>query len=1214
MRQLTGALYLMDSSLSFHPEDYPDEFRNLLLVRSFAKAKKIYDGFLSQYSSDLWTERADASLDLSGVNGDFAAYAALKDILYFLKTHPVKAYIENAAAGRSMGDYIQHYYRDRNSEPVKFSAGSLYIEEKVAHFEYERIKKDSLSLPVYLIDETKYFKDFRTFLFVSSFDHYTSENNISLSGASEAEKRKSLETHFDAFLSDPLYSVNSRTFSQRYSGSAERQKLMNLIYDKLNRNLTALHFLPDSLSTMVNEGSIESFYKNPEDLLPEALKTIPDYDTADYRQMAASLGDGALSALAFLETEEYMKGKSPALFLSDEELQVLIDRSGYGDAPEQIQTILSKMLRSQNSIVLPEHLKDENYTVSILRSRKVFDVYFPRGSERNQYEVFQAREGGRIDRIENKFFNALDQSGHQLREKAKRNRGEFFSALAEIYRGDKNNSYFLSLEDSLKKDFEDLKNRLFQSGGGMDTVPKGSVFTSDEITSILENQILYEKIFAYRSDLELVLNGAFSESRKYILGKIQRAATDRLLDAAKRQKTAVLKDFLEKILNEEKAGSALISFKAEFPSEHLQNEYRELLSRAYQDADPSLIKSIASERVLVRRMLEHYMIPDVVLNETEQSLLDPSVSQPSLKGSILLEASKRKILAEKKETEILSSFSGMLAEHERYFKKKGLELEREKQVGIFSETYARSFSYNPAQSASISSFSSYRTFLEPGENQETEGPLFITKEIFTEVAAKRIFEKSNWQEILVPDDAEFYGISEVSADDTNHLKKDSMNEIKRVKAFIQNGMSEQEIFQEFHYANLANHYLESISSFNQAFADLFHAAAMAEKRVSPDTETLMKERFRNAYDAAEGGKKNYEKAAAIGIEFAVNSSARDSESIRRNYKKYADAVRQRHELTARFSDTARRKMLFHMKGSEYISKAAASAAEKYHRAEERLKNESDKKTSDRIKHAELISRYTDLLNESGKQYRKYIYSAQKFNSADSVRNYAQTPYLLAFNQNSDEQTAYLKKRFSDAQTLYDVAAAEFHEKEKQLKTASYKVRTERKIEDLKKIISILSSDNSELAEIIKLPLDDNEKVALYELNEKKHAQNRVLSGEEITKQELLNLRNDYENFHDLIESRSEFINHSLRMTRLRKASEIITAEIERKRAVVEAKRDEFENSLNALMPAHAASESSSDDVIQARNAVYQRLVSVLESGGNLSLEFRSWYYTEAVWA
>ncbi|MCB1322133.1 MAG: hypothetical protein KDK34_17875, partial [Leptospiraceae bacterium] len=95
----------------------------------------------------------------------------------------------------------------------------------------------------------------------------------------------------------------------------------------------------------------------------------------------------------------------------------------------------------------------------------------------------------------------------------------------------------------------------------------------------------------------------------------------------------------------------------------------------------------------------------------------------------------------------------------------------------------------------------------------------------------------------------------------------------------------------------------------------------------------------------------------------------------------------------------------------------------------------------------------------------------------------------------------------------------------------------------------------------------------------------------------------------LIQTRAEHIKHTMRMVRLHKASEIVNAEIQRLRGVVEEKRETFDRELSTRF-----GNFTNEADIKARNAVYMRLAGQVEAGvPNFYNEFRAWYWNSPQW-
>ncbi|MEQ9364454.1 MAG: hypothetical protein RIF32_09435, partial [Leptospirales bacterium] len=462
---------------------------------------------------------------------------------------------------------------------------------------------------------------------------------------------------------------------------------------------------------------------------------------------------------------------------------------------------------------------------------------------------------------------------------------------------------------------------------------------------------------------------------------------------------------------------------------------------------------------------------------------------------------------------------------------------------------------------------------------------------------------SAWMDVLRSDDSgaatrrvDLDGDGDPANDPRIVTVRSVSNETRRIAA---GGTTEQleYMFKE----SLANHYLEAVSRLNASFVGVFQSAAIAGGR--GDTASIADfsaEVLATGYDVAAVAGANDLSAIETMLQDATDRAAQLSDGVLQQKRDAVAGVLSAFgQAEQEFADGARRKHIARVGESNFIKDVFEGIADDLEIAEEEFGALSEVGDTHRDDFEAANAIYVTALNELGDRYQQFGVANDEYERRQAVREFAETPYLLASVSSGiaadDQQSG---DGFSaDAREEYELALAALEAAELRLQEAGFAVRSDARLQDLHAIIAGLDAGESYA------PLDAAERDELEILRERRYAGGAALDAAEAQRLNELNLREISETYGDVIAARGDHLRHSLRMIRVQKAREVVNAEVERRRAIVEQRRQAFEQEL-----AVAFGSFSEEDEIDARNTVYQRLVGMYQSGTrNFYDEFRGWY-------
>ena len=399
------------------------------------------------------------------------------------------------------------------------------------------------------------------------------------------------------------------------------------------------------------------------------------------------------------------------------------------------------------------------------------------------------------------------------------------------------------------------------------------------------------------------------------------------------------------------------------------------------------------------------------------------------------------------------------------------------------------------------------------------------------------------------------------------------------------------IFQEA----LANNYLEAVTRMNAAFTDVFRTASLVGARSAEHSaETVAADALATGYNVLSAAGAS----DLSGIEALVqNASDRQTANGNAQLQQMRTIARETIAATdtagAEFADAALRKHIADNGALNYIEETFKPIADNLAAAEAVMNAATAAGDALQDEFAARNSEYVAGLNELSKRFRFFSEASDEFERRQAVKEYAETPYLFASSNVDPEATDGFS---ADARADYELALQALAGAQQRLDEAALDVRAAARMSDLETLVVGLDAGS------VYAPLSAAERSELIDLRDRDGRIDVTLSAAERARFDELRLRETHENYGDVLQARAEHIRHSLRMVRLQKTSELVNAEIERRRSIAEERKRAFDQEMDKTFGSF-----TEQDQIDARNLVYLRLVSKIGNNAAYFDEFRAWY-------
>ncbi|MBE7438182.1 MAG: C39 family peptidase [Spirochaetales bacterium] len=1196
---LLSAMDRLDLSAQYKAEDYPAELREILLLRAYQSAEKRYAEYRSLRDADTAVLRERAVLDLRGVNGAIAGSILLRDFFEYQSAHSFSDYLaaQNAAdEPATQADYIQAYLKDRNTEATFLPDGGFILLETLAHQEYHRLNAD---LPLNGgIREEDYSLEMRDRIWVQKILHWKNANSVSISGATYEERLADFRETFAGFLSDPAYALDGKTMGQRFITKADRDRLLGLGFGLIEQDPPLDAYLPAALADLHSAGKLGDAVVTELDLLPSELKAIPDYATKDYRALAGLVGDVTFATLAFVDAAEFSDRElrlelDLSRQLADERLGQILIRAGYNALPGELETELKAMLKNRISAQFYQS-PDAESALQVLRQLRAIGAVYTDSAAQKELEIFQAREGETPARMEEHFFALLEKQSAGLRTAAKEERGAFLKGLIERAGGQPSAYYDTMLPAELRLEFDQMATA-FSLADGLDTAQKA------RLSADIEG---YARFFQARSNQELVVSGIYEGLEGALAGILYRSsdlAHRALLQTHRNQLVFAFAD----LVGIAESGSGSLSASAEaFFGAHAG--LKDLLLEESVNLDANFREVVAQEQHLLLRLGGELLESDAERLELEALFLDPRLLDPFADLSLSYEAQKNLAILKKTEKDVSQALLGIIGDNARSLELAKNQYEEEAYVA----KRLLEFAALRGQDAELrdSRFSNYRTYIgaegqyfsDPDKaNLQEEGMwLAVEKQPGLTLAPEAILA-GDFETILKSDRSN-------NVIETTNANGDAVQRriLYGVSSTAEREGADPAEMRHTFYENLANNYLEAITNLNRALAAVFLAADMADDRKEKEL-TEVKAKAAALYDL-ESTDNNLADIEALKVDAQSRLAIHNQAKIEEKQGAIAQAQAVVREAGETFAAAGRRKQLSSMDLKAFLEVTFQGVAAQYQAAEAQYNLYANIADDLRTEYAEKATELASGLAEYAQRYNSLAAATDRYEERQHVAEYARTPYLftsLSDAEGGKEFEKTLEEYRGDAATEYERALAAVNLIQQRLDEASFQVLSQDRLEDFNAVVEAVEQGTA-------LPaLNTTETTRLLELRERKNRQHETLNAAEEAELQELTLRLLHSEYGELILARAESIKHTARMIRVHKASEIVSAEIMRRRLVAEEKQKQFDQIL-----AQKFGTAPNETIEDARNAVYLRMAGMVEGGGSFFNEFRGWYFGQNQWA
>ncbi|MEQ9367005.1 MAG: hypothetical protein RIF32_22415, partial [Leptospirales bacterium] len=759
-RTLRTAVITAQYADTYEAADYPEELRDIVLVRQYEAAQERYSSYLAQKSSDVESERAAATLDLRGIIGDLARSIAVQDFNDYLATNDFAAYIAGAEqnGGRGVDSYLAQYMRDRGTSPELLGAGYAVLYESLAQLEYQRLGVTPDN--AFTLDERAYAGEFRPVIVLSMVQDYIARNAVTFSGATLAERQTEFEAVFEGVLDDAAYTRGGETLRQRLLAKSQLDAFELLTFSAIENGTATEEYLPSYLDDLRTAGELDNPVKTAAAYLPDDLTNIAGYETADHKAMAAALDSRyaeELGRLDVLLAAGSGNANASGLFLTDPEAEAVLSRAGYGATGGAERTQLLNMIRANHSAAV---LASQGQTVAplnVLRQDRVLRELLPNAADRQELNNFYAGQGARFEKVETVFFQELADGYGELQSIAKENRGEFIAALVARSQGG-TPALYAGMTAEQQTGFNQLQTAMWSELGATDSA------------AVVASVAGYETAFEIRSAQELAASGIFDAFEAGAFAYINRAGNDTQLNAARQNRNGVMRAYLEALQVEAGVRGSLsaesATLLAGIPG------LQALLETAATEANPAVRELAEKEAVLIDRYLTQLMESDDERNYVDEILTDPALLDPfQRKGptyGLSIKAAENQAVLQ----ELTSALLGTVADHSRYLKNKDREFARERELTNRLKDFANSV----GDDLLASRFAHYRTYIGTERAyQEQDHNTHLANsgtETFDEFSNGQIlaadslnldvntlFDDANWEDQLLTDDRAIAGRS-----------------------------------------------------------------------------------------------------------------------------------------------------------------------------------------------------------------------------------------------------------------------------------------------------------------------------------------------------------------------------------------------------------------------------------------------------------------------
>ena len=1226
-RELRRALYLSATANTYVATDYPEELRELILVRQFSLARDRYTQYQTGRASTLQSEREETLLDLRGLGGDFARYVLATDFESYRNLAPENStagFIDAAQTGGDAADlagYVATYLNAANTAPGLLPESGALLYERAAMHEYVRLYGDGNDAGgIHNLDETAYLTDFADYIRLAMIDAHVTTSGFVFTGVTETERRAEFRVLFEAALDAATYTRDGRTLRARLLSSANIDALFERAFAHTNQGDSLEIYLPASLEVLHDPVPAVA------DLLPADLTAIAGYETIDYRTMATAVHAGYDRVLATLESQAALTATDIrfGLDVSDADLDAILARAGYVGATRPdaaARTEIYAKLRAGISAAYfaqyategathPAQLKSQ--ALQTLREDRALRSLFADDATRKQTEIFLAGRAPLLTTIEDRFLGTVYSNdtprSSALIQATAESRGDVLRAIIELSRNVQT-PFFTGLDAALQNELQTLAQLLFGNGA--------SAFTTEEQAALLAAAPDFARAIDVRAATELAAYDLFAALEAAADSLIQRGDAD-LRAAAAGRENEIARALAESVYVTRGVESGFTNettaLFAQIPGLELS------LTTTAAVINSDFAGTLIRDRALVLRFLNVIQESAAERAHVQEIFSDPALINPAARLDPRYQSQRALNFSYEESARLgqalLVAINGKTALTTQ-------RLAQSSQHLADAAALAR-FANLRGDDPKLNRFSNYRTYVGSERSyQDAEYQAYLAggpvpPQSFDQFYGGLVLEgeslgldpralfdgAQDWQDLLRSDDPATAMVRSVDLDGDGDASNDPrivrIRSVTDETARIAAGDADAQ-FAYVYRENLANTYLEAVSRLNAAFVGVFASATMAGARGGDNSNDNFRTLIEGEYNVTAAAGVNDLSALESRVQNAAARQAQfNDQALQQSHEAITTTFAQFSTVEQDFADSARRKHIARMGQSQYITDRYAPVALEMEQAENDL-NAIVIAGGDLQNQFEAANiRYVTDLNLLADRFESFSTANDEYERRQAVREFAETPYLVAaIDPDTALADAQAADGFSaDAREEYRLAVMALDAAQDRLNTAALKLQSAARLDDLQTIVAGLENGETYAA------LTDDERDELYALRDRKFESREILSAVEETRLTELHLRETHETYGDLLAARSEHFRHSLRMIRVHKTREIVNAEIERRRAIAQERKQAFENELNTRFGIASADAGA----IKARNGVYLRLAGMYENGTrNYYDEFRGWY-------
>lgn len=1150
--ELVKALNQYAYSATYNPANYPTELQKFVLLKGYDDLNSTYTEFKRLKNSSIADEQNQAVLDLSGHPKEMQRYFYLNDFYAYIdgagaqgSAAGLTAYFNAAAGKKDATAYVADYLVSRkiNSQIV----GSDLVKEFtniVLHTEYS---KDNLSgVAAVTADINKESADFRSRLVMAKFDDYLQAQNPAAGMTNSA-----FNTFFDNFLTANSYKISGVTLKNQLSGNIELTDLRTQAFAYYNTNNAGggnlSTYSPTLYMGLMSPTTLTAAYTrtNPDTLLPAQLTAIANFKT---------IGKGYTDSLSDSLKTIFLKQKlasnlttDPGL-ISGAQIAQMISTSGF-TISAGVNTALNQYF-SDLSLATKVAADSPAAALSKLRITKAVETQFAAPADQIAKDGLLANRDS-LSAVERASYDMMGQANPALRVLANKNEAQFLLATWEkvatqgtaIAVSAQSNTYYGALSSSDKALFDDyvlaLGTRLTQAN---------KQFVTDYVP----------ELSTYLTGSSALFNGDLEKSEGVVRSAIEHLSAPALRKAANDNFNEFYKAFAQYLQG---SGSGVTLGATTFTTADFDKMAGEL-----NTAEKGFF---AAEKPRLTTFFNTIQEATAERKHVENLVTDASLTNPFFALDTGYELKVAETLAKANLTAITDAISEKLKNNQAISSQHQRLYVRNTAIADNMKRFAAMRGDNVAAGGSL--FLDYRSFVKsvadkqavlyPNETPATlpaylqgkslQGNVLNSGSGYTLAQMDSMFNDASYKTNLISD----RGLNQAT-DQVNFTDAQNIAQTTYLQTINKVNIDANPDFQTAFAEHLANNYLTSVSGMNRALASIF-AMAGAQDALSGNNSrqqivaglggaiTTFKgggsiDDLRVAVDAVQQNRnaKLLDDNAATGLSDKVLLGAQ--KQVEQNVGLLKDARQKLAEAGQRDVLLGSSARGFLQNTFNQVSTDLSNAELTYNLTLDNIDPNNLGMKQRKDKYAADFGAYSTAMNTMADAFKYFQVENADYEKKAAVKDFATTAYLFASSNQASSQNE------ADAKTMYDAAKAKYDQVQAQLTAKADEVRLQDTLQDLSNVITKVQNN---------VPLNATEQA----------------------------LKDRYDVF---ITARAEYVQESARMVRIKKAQEILNAEIEKRKAVAQLKlaaynqaKDEFVSyDQNVLLQQKAVYQNAADNI------------------------------------